>query len=55
MDAGGNELESAAILTTGANKTLNPIHHRMPVIVMPERASMSGLKMTRPIWTMQRR
>jgi putative SOS response-associated peptidase YedK len=32
----GEELESAAIVTTGANRTLVPIHHRMPVIVSPE-------------------
>ncbi len=32
----GSELESAAILTTDANGTLRPIHHRMPVIVEPE-------------------
>lgn len=33
MDADGNELESAAILTTAANETLKPLHHRMPVVV----------------------
>jgi len=29
----GSEIESAAIITTGANQTLAPIHHRMPVIL----------------------
>ncbi len=33
QDANGNELESAAIITTQANQTLKPIHHRMPVIL----------------------
>jgi len=33
QDANGNELESAALITTQANKTLSPIHHRMPVIL----------------------
>ena len=33
QDANGNELESAAIITTQANQTLSPIHHRMPVIL----------------------
>ncbi len=32
----GEELETAAIVTTGANRTLAPIHERMPVIVPPE-------------------
>lgn len=32
----GEELESAAIVTTAANETLRPIHDRMPVIVPPE-------------------
>jgi putative SOS response-associated peptidase YedK len=32
----GEEMESAAIVTTIANLTLGPIHGRMPVIVPPE-------------------
>jgi putative SOS response-associated peptidase YedK len=36
MDAEGSEVQSAAILTTAANDTLKPIHHRMPVILEPE-------------------
>ncbi len=32
----GSELESAAIITTAANSTIAPIHHRMPVIIEPE-------------------
>lgn len=32
----GEELDTAAIVTTRANKTLNAIHERMPVIVPPE-------------------
>ena len=32
----GEELETAAIVTTAANRTLAPIHDRMPVIVPPE-------------------
>jgi putative SOS response-associated peptidase YedK len=32
----GEELETAAIVTTQANRTLKPIHDRMPVIVPPE-------------------
>jgi putative SOS response-associated peptidase YedK len=32
----GEELETAAIVTTRANKTLAAIHERMPVIVPPE-------------------
>lgn len=33
MQAGGSELDSCAIVTTEANETLNPVHHRMPVIL----------------------
>ena len=32
----GEELETAAIVTTAANRTLKPIHERMPVIVPRE-------------------
>ncbi len=32
----GEELETAAIVTTDANGTLGPIHERMPVVVPPE-------------------
>ena len=32
----GEELETAAIITTDANRTLAPIYNRMPVIVPPE-------------------
>ena len=32
----GEELETAAVVTTDANKTLAPIHERMPVVVPPE-------------------
>jgi putative SOS response-associated peptidase YedK len=32
----GEELETAAIVTTRANSTLSPIHERMPVVVSPE-------------------
>jgi putative SOS response-associated peptidase YedK len=36
MGPNGEELETAAIVTTRANSTLAPIHDRMPVIVPPE-------------------
>lgn len=36
QDASGNELDTAAILTTGANATLRGIHERMPVVIQPE-------------------
>ena len=29
----GEEIDTAAIVTTAANETLHPIHHRMPVIL----------------------
>jgi putative SOS response-associated peptidase YedK len=32
----GEELETAAIVTTGANRTLKTIHERMPVILAPD-------------------
>lgn len=32
----GEEMETAAIVTTAANETLKPVHDRMPVIVPPE-------------------
>jgi putative SOS response-associated peptidase YedK len=35
MGPNGEEMETAAIVTTAANQTLHPIHHRMPVIVAP--------------------
>jgi putative SOS response-associated peptidase YedK len=34
--ADGSEIESAVILTTEANATVSPLHHRMPVILDPE-------------------
>jgi putative SOS response-associated peptidase YedK len=33
---GGEEMDTAAILTTQANETLRALHHRMPVILPPE-------------------
>ena len=36
MGPNGEEIETAAIVTTPANRTLTPIHHRMPVIVPPD-------------------
>jgi putative SOS response-associated peptidase YedK len=35
-DRDGGEIETAAIVTCSANKTLAPVHDRMPVIVPPE-------------------
>jgi putative SOS response-associated peptidase YedK len=36
MGPNGEELETATIVTTAANKTLTPIHDRMPAIVPPQ-------------------
>jgi len=36
MASDGSELESAAIITTVANDTVAPIHHRMPVVIAPD-------------------
>jgi putative SOS response-associated peptidase YedK len=32
----GEELETAAIVTTAANDTLKPLHDRMPVVIQPD-------------------
>lgn len=32
----GSEIDSGCLLTTGANKSLSHIHHRMPVIIKPQ-------------------
>ncbi|TWF56877.1 SOS response-associated peptidase [Neorhizobium alkalisoli] len=34
--AEGSEVDTAAILTTGANAAIRPIHDRMPVVIQPE-------------------
>ncbi len=36
----GDTLESCAILTTAANETVRPLHHRMPLILEPEHFSL---------------
>jgi len=35
-EPGGSEIDTAAILTTGANRTIGHIHDRMPVIIHPD-------------------
>lgn len=34
--AEGSQIDTGAILTTQANATLKPIHHRMPVVIAPQ-------------------
>jgi putative SOS response-associated peptidase YedK len=34
--ADGSEVDTGAILTTAANRTMRPIHDRMPVVIKPE-------------------
>jgi putative SOS response-associated peptidase YedK len=36
MGPNGEEMETATIVTTDANRTLGAIHHRMPVILSPD-------------------
>ena len=38
----GEELDTAAIVTTRANRALSPIHDRMPVVVPPEAFNKCG-------------
>ena len=35
-DRDGGEIDSGCILTTSANRTIAPIHQRMPVVIAPE-------------------
>jgi putative SOS response-associated peptidase YedK len=37
MGPNGEEMETVAVITSEANRTLHPIHHRMPVVI-PEEA-----------------
>ena len=32
----GEEMDTACIITTSANRTLAPLHERMPVVIAPE-------------------
>ena len=36
MGPNGEEMETACIVTTSANRTLAPLHERMPVVIAPE-------------------
>jgi putative SOS response-associated peptidase YedK len=36
MGPNGEELETAVVITTEANKTLHPIHYRMPAVIPPD-------------------
>ena len=36
MGPNGEEMETAAIVTTDANRDLAPLHHRMPVVLEPD-------------------
>lgn len=36
MSADGAEMDTAAVLTTGPNREIAPIHNRMPVVIRPE-------------------
>jgi putative SOS response-associated peptidase YedK len=40
MGPNGEELETAAVITTDANKALHPIHFRMPAVIPPEAFDM---------------
>lgn len=35
LDPDGTEIDTLAILTSAANKSLAPLHHRMPVVIAP--------------------
>lgn len=48
-DAAGTELDTMAIVTTRANDTLAPIHHRQPVVIHPDAFdAWLGIEETRP-------
>src|SRR5690606_11985136 len=36
LEPGGSEIDTAAILTTAANRDLAGIHHRMPAVIPPQ-------------------